>query len=61
MNIYVVKKDGNKQLYNGEKILKAIQKSADRALYQFKGNEKQRVLEIVEQQISYMGVAEISV
>ena len=61
MNIYVVKKDGNKQPYNGEKILKAIQKSADRALYQFKGNEKQRVLEIVEQQISYMGVAEISV
>lgn len=61
MNIYVIKKDGNKQPYNGKKILKAIQKSADRALYQFKGNEKQRVLEIVEQQINYMGVEEISV
>lgn len=59
--IYVIKKDGNKQLYDGQKILNAIQKSADRALYQFTEHEKQRILEIVEEQLEYMGVSEISV
>lgn len=59
--IYVIKKDGNKQLYDGQKILNAIQKSADRALYQFTEHEKQRILKIVEEQLEYMGVSEISV
>lgn len=31
--IYVIKKDGNKQLYDGQKILNAIQKSADRGFH----------------------------
>ena len=58
---YIVKKDGNRQEYDRNKILTAIQKSAARVLYEFRPMEKERVLHYVEAQMEAMSVQEISV
>lgn len=52
--MYVIKKDGRKQDYDRNKIIVAIQKSADRALYHFSEEEIAKVLELVETQLASM-------
>ena len=59
--IYIVKKDGNRQEYDRNKILVAISKSAARVLYEFHPAEKERVLQYVEKQMDAMNVREFSV
>ena len=52
--MYVIKKDGRKQVYDPNKIIIAINKSADRALYTFTDKEIQKILELVTTQLHSM-------
>lgn len=52
--MYVIKKDGRKQTYDPNKIIIAINKSADRALYTFTDKEIQKILELVTTQLHSM-------
>ena len=52
--MYVIKKDGRKQAYDPNKIIIAINKSADRALYTFTDKEVQKILELVTTQLNSM-------
>lgn len=52
--MYVIKKDGRKQTYDPNKIIIAINKSADRALYTFTDMEIQKILELVTTQLHSM-------
>ena len=42
--IYVVKKDGSKELFNVQKVISAVGKSAYRALTKFTKEEKEQIL-----------------
>ena len=39
MKLYVVKKDGTREIFNVEKIINAVNKSAARILYKFSEDE----------------------
>lgn len=52
--MYVIKKDGRKQVYDPNKIIIAINKSADRALYTFTDKEIQKILKLVTTQLHSM-------
>ena len=42
--IYVIKKDGTREKFNVEKIINAVNKSANRILYTFTEDEKRKRL-----------------
>ena len=57
----IEKKNGRTEEYSSDKIRKAIQKSANRALYEFKDGEKDRVINIIEEKLTSMNIENISV
>lgn len=52
--MYIIKKDGRKQTYDPNKIIIAINKSADRALYTFTDKEIEKILGLVTTQLDSM-------
>lgn len=58
---YVIKKDGNLQPFDGQKILDAVAKSAARVNYTFTPKEEQRILRLVNQQLDFMNLEKIPV
>lgn len=59
--MFIVKKDGNIQKYDVEKIITAVQKSAHRVNYEFNDKEKKKIIDYVEQQLSWMNKKNIPV
>lgn len=47
----VIKKDGTKELYNSQKIINAVEKSAERAMYQLTDDDKKNILDFVDNTI----------
>ena len=37
--VYIIKKDGTREEFNAEKIVRAVSKSADRVMYKFTDEE----------------------
>lgn len=57
----IIKKNGTIEKYDKNKIAVAIQKSANRVLYEFKPYEKERVINIVEEYLNSMTIDNVSV
>lgn len=47
--MYIIKKDNTKEVFNVQKVVVAINKSATRCLYTFKEGEEQRICKFVEE------------
>ena len=50
--IYVVKKDGSKELFNVQKVISAVGKSAYRALTKFTKEEKENICQYVVDKVT---------
>ena len=61
MKMVVIKKDGNLQNYDSNKIISAVQKSAHRVNYEFNNKEQHKIIEYVEQQLGWMNKKKIPV
>ena len=42
--VYIIKKDGTREEFNAEKIVRAVSKSADRVMYKFTDEEIEKEL-----------------
>ena len=51
--IYVVKKDGSKELFNVQKVISAVGKSAYRALTKFTKEEKEQICQYVVDKVPF--------
>ena len=49
--MYVIKKDNTKELFNIQKVVTAINKSATRCLYKFKEGEEAQICDFVEARV----------
>lgn len=61
MKIYVIKKNGNKELFTKNKIIIAISKSAFRANVDLTPEQSEQVAQMVEDEINYRAMSEVSV
>ena len=59
--VYVVKKDGSKELFNVQKVITAVGKSAYRALTKFCDEEKGHICEDVIGKVNEMGLDEVPI
>ena len=59
--VYVVKKDGSKELFNVQKVITAVGKSAYRALTKFSDEEKGYICEDVIGKVNEMGLDEVPI
>ncbi len=59
--VYVVKKDGSKELFNVQKVITAVGKSAYRALTKFSDEEKRHICEDVICKVNEMGLDEVPI
>lgn len=59
--VYVVKKDGSKELFNVQKVITAVGKSAYRALTKFSDEEKRYICEDVIGKVNEMGLDEVPI
>ena len=59
--ITVIKKDGTRELFNPEKIIIAVGKSAARILVQFTAEENDRIVQHVKDDIKKLGITEIPI
>ncbi|MEE0374307.1 MAG: anaerobic ribonucleoside-triphosphate reductase, partial [Lachnospiraceae bacterium] len=59
--VYVVKKDGSKELFNVQKVITAVGKSAYRALTKFSDEEKGHICEDVIGKVNEMGLDEVPI
>ena len=59
--VYVVKKDGSKELFNVQKVITAVGKSACRALTKFSDEEKRHICEDVIGKVNEMGLDEVPI
>ena len=59
--VYVVKKDGSKELFNVQKVITAVGKSAYRALTKFSDEEKRHICEDVIGKVNEMGLDEVPI
>lgn len=60
-NVIVIKKDGTKELYNGQKIIAAIGKSASRIMVKLTHEENAAILNHVESAIMNRGEKEVPI
>ena len=58
-DVIVIKKDGTREPFNGEKIIVAVGKSASRILVKFTKEEEQAIVDHVESEIEKRGLKEI--
>ena len=54
--MYVIKKDNTKELFNIQKVVTAINKSATRCLYKFKEGEEAQICDFVEARVKDLRV-----
>ena len=59
--IYVIKKDGTKEEFNTEKIIKAVNKSAGRILYQFSDEEIAFICRYAQERAESLNKSEIAI
>ena len=59
--IYVVKKDGSKELFNVQKVISAVGKSAYRALTKFTREEKGQICRYVVEKVNELEVDEVPI
>lgn len=59
--VYVIKKDGSKEIFNVQKVVNAVAKSAYRALTRFTGEEEGNICRYVIEKVNEMGVDEIPI
>ncbi len=59
--IYVVKKDNTREAFNVQKVVAAVNKSANRVLYTFTAEETRRTCEYVEDYVQKMDVPEVQI
>ncbi len=59
--IYVIKKDGSKELFNVQKVINAIAKSAYRALTKFTPEENEKICKYVIERVEEMGLDEVPI
>ncbi len=59
--IYVVKKDGSKELFNVQKVISAVGKSAYRALTKFTKEEKEQICQYVVDKVNELEVDEVTI
>ena len=59
--IYVVKKDGTREKFNVEKIINAVNKSANRILYVFSEEEKRRICDFAFSKAESLGKENIDI
>ena len=59
--IYVVKKDGSKELFNVQKVISAVGKSAYRALTKFTREEKEQICRYVVEKVNELEVDEVPI
>ena len=59
--IYVIKKDGTKELFNSRKIVAAVNKSAARILYTFSEEEQDFICRFAEEHAASLGKNEIQI
>lgn len=60
-DVIVIKKDGTREPFNGEKIIVAVGKSASRILVKFTKEEEQAIVDHVESEIEKRGLKEIPI
>ena len=59
--IYVIKKDGTREKFNVEKIINAVNKSANRILYTFTEDEKRRICDFAFSKAESLGKENIDI
>lgn len=59
--MYVIKKDGNLQAFDSNKILVAVDKSAHRINYEFSKKEKEHIIRFVTDQLNWMNLENIPI
>ncbi len=59
--IYVIKKDGTREKFNVEKIINAVNKSANRILYTFTEDEKRRICDFAFSRAESLGKENIDI
>lgn len=59
--MYIIKKDNTKELFNIEKVIVAINKSATRCLYTFKNGEEKQICDFVERKAQEANTQEITI
>ncbi|MBP5151615.1 MAG: anaerobic ribonucleoside-triphosphate reductase, partial [Lachnospiraceae bacterium] len=59
--IYVIKKDGSKEIFNVQKVINAISKSAYRALTKFTPAENEKICKYVISRVTEMGLDEVPI
>lgn len=59
--MYVIKKDNTKELFNIQKVVTAINKSATRCLYKFKEGEETQICDFVEARVKDFNSNEITI
>lgn len=59
--IYVIKKDGSKELFNVQKVITAVGKSAYRALTKFSDEDKRHICEYVVSKVDEMDADEVPI
>ncbi len=60
-NVMIIKKEGNLQKFEADKIISAVSKSAKRVNYYFSDDEKQDIIDYVEKRIERSGKTQIPV
>ena len=58
---YVVKKDGSKELFNVQKVISAVGKSAYRALTRFTKEEKEQICQYVVDKVNELETNEVPI
>ena len=59
--IYVIKKDGTREEFDPQKIVKAVNKSAARILYKFSPEEKDFICRFAQEHADSLGKNEIEI
>ena len=61
LEVYVIKKDGSKEIFNVQKVINAVGKSAYRALTKFTEEEERSICRYVIEKVDELGVTEIPI
>lgn len=61
MRLYVIKKDGTKEVFNVEKVIKAVNKSAARILYKFSEQEIEFICKFAQERAESLQKEEIDI
>ena len=60
-NVVIIKKNGSHEKWNSEKIIRAVNKSANRALITFTNEEQEQILNLVKEKLSRLNKDKIAI